>query len=61
MDFRPPFIADTQPTELVVLGYRTLNYPAVDTQPAAMAGQILPRKDQNRLNSEERQHSPMSF
>ena len=56
MDFRPPLVADTQPTELVKPGYRTLHYPPVDAQPAAMAGQTL---GQDGLNSQGAQHSPM--
>ena len=56
MDFRPPPVADTQPTELVKPGYRTLHYPPVDAQPAAMAGRTL---CQDGLDSQGLQHSPM--
>ncbi len=58
MDFCPPLIADTQPTELVKPGYHTLHYPPVDAQPAAMAGQTL---CQDGLNSQRTQFPPMGF
>ena len=57
MDFRPPVIADTQPTDLVEPGYRTLHYPPVDAQSAAMACKTL---SQDGLNSQGVQHPTMS-
>ena len=56
MDFRPPLIADTQPAELVEPGYRTLHYPPVDAQSAAMACKTL---CQDGLNSQGAQHPTM--
>lgn len=54
----PSLIANTQPTQLVQPGNRTLHWPPVDAQPAAMAGQTL---CQDGLNSQGAQSSPMRF
>ena len=54
----PSLIANTQPTQLVQPGYRTLHWPPVDAQPATMAGQTL---CQDGLNSQRTQFPPMGF
>ena len=54
----PSLIANTQPTQLVQPGYRTLHWPPVDAQPATMAGETL---CQDGLNSQRTQFPPMGF
>ena len=54
----PSLIANTQPTQLVQPGNRTLHWPPVDAQPAAMAGETL---CQYGLNSQRTQFPPMGF